>query len=59
MAQASGADRRGIRGIVLLWLIVGSLVVSMAFAYIAVVTQNPKASTEPLYGPGDYVTSTQ
>ncbi len=59
MAQASDGDRRGIRGVVLLWLIVGSLLVSMAFAYIAVVTQNPKASTEPLYGPGDYVTQSQ
>jgi hypothetical protein len=50
---------RGIKLNVLLVLIVSSLVLSIALSYLVVVSQNPKASTKPLYGPGDFVTSTQ
>jgi hypothetical protein len=44
---------RGIKLGVLLILIVASLIVSFAFSYIAVVSQNPKPVSSPLYGPGD------
>ena len=43
----------------LLILLIGSFLISIAFAYVAVVSQNPHASTKPLYGPGDFITSSQ
>jgi hypothetical protein len=59
MSQQEDDGGRGIKWSVLLILLIGSFVLSIAFAYLAVVSQNPHASTKPLYGPGDYITSTQ
>jgi hypothetical protein len=48
-----GAAVRGIKLSILLILIFASLAVSFTFSYIAVVSQNPKPVSNPLYGPGD------
>ncbi|HYT29447.1 MAG TPA: hypothetical protein VEN82_01605 [Actinomycetota bacterium] len=54
-----GDGGRGTKWSVLLILLIGSFLISIAFAYVAVVSQNPHASTKPLYGPGDFITSSQ
>jgi hypothetical protein len=46
---------RGVRVSVLLILLVGSLLLAFMASYIVVVSQNPHASSQPLYGPRDYV----
>jgi hypothetical protein len=54
-----GDGGQGTKWSVLLILLIGSFLLSIAFAYVAVVSQNPHASTKPLYGPGDFITSSQ
>jgi|GEM_PF-6084101 hypothetical protein len=39
----------------LLVLVVIALGISILSSYVAVISQNPHASTKPLYGPSDFV----
>jgi hypothetical protein len=39
----------------LLILVAVALGISVVISYVAVVSQNPHASTKPLYGPTDFV----
>lgn len=50
---------RGIRWTVLLVLLLVSLLLAFGAAYFVVVSQNPKASAKPLYGPGDFISQTK